>query len=244
MLLAGRSETIDGMASLDRNAIEDTLDAVYLNFSSLADGLADADAMRPSRCASWAVIDVLYHQLMDARRALCAFATPSQRPPSADYVSYWLPWSPSSGQPAALGGAGAAGHARHVRIAASAYSPAHIANEWRDTAESAVRAARACGYEALEVQGNSLPTGDYIATLVVEGAIHYLDITVSLPGAPAPWPPSLALVRQVLEALAGSALPTEWDDATCALKGTGRLPLTEADRQALGLTAAKLPLFG
>lgn len=232
------------MTSLDRNAIEDTLAAVYLNFSSLADGLNDADAMLPSRCAGWAVIDVLYHLLMDARGALCAFATPSQRPPSADYVSYWLPWSPTSGQPAALGSAGAARHARHVRIAASAYTPVHLAFEWRDTAESAVRAARACGYEALEVQGHSLSTADYVATLVVEGAIHYLDMTVSLPGAPEPCAPALALVRQVLEALASATLPAEWDDATCALKGTGRLPLTDSDRQALGLAAGRLPLFG
>lgn len=232
------------MTGQHRNALEHALAAAYGNFSTVADGLTDADAMLPSRCAGWAVIDVLYHQLMDARSALCAFATPSQRPADVDYVSYWLPWSPASGQPAALGGEGAARHARHVRIAASAYSPAHLAFEWRDTSESAIRAARACTHAALEVHGHSLPTADYIATLVVEAAIHYLDLTLRLADAPASDPASLALVRQVLEALAGTLLPAEWNDATCALKATGRLDLTDADRLTLGPTSGKLPLFG
>jgi hypothetical protein len=34
-----------------------------------------------------------------------------------------------------------------------------------------------------------------------------------------------------------------WDDATYALKGTGRLPLTDADREILGTQAERLPLF-
>ncbi|HEX9548855.1 MAG TPA: hypothetical protein VF942_16060, partial [Acidimicrobiales bacterium] len=85
---------------------------------------------------------------------------------------------------------------------------------------------------------------DFTATLAVEAAIHYLDMTVALAAAPEPGPASLALVRQVLDQLAGSPLPASWDDATCALKGTGRLPISPADRSALGPAAAKLPLFG
>jgi hypothetical protein len=83
-----------------------------------------------------------------------------------------------------------------------------------------------------------------IATLVVEAAIHYLDMTVDLSAAPKPDPASLALVRELLEALAGSALPSTWDGATCALKGTSRDPVTEEDHVMLGPVAAKLPLFG
>lgn len=79
----------------------------------------------------------------------------------------------------------------------------------------------------------------------MEAAVHYLDLTVFLAGAPAPDPVSLGLVRRVLDGLAGAALPGGWDDVTCALKGTGRLPLTDADRADLGpLAGLVLPLFG
>ena len=43
--------------------------------------------------------------------------------------------------------------------------------------------------------------------------------------------------------LAGARLPAFWDDVTAALKGTGREPLTDQDRQALGPLAARFPLF-
>jgi hypothetical protein len=88
-----------------------------------------------------------------------------------------------------------------------------------------------------------LTVADFAATLAVEAAVHYLDLTVALPGTPVPEPASMALVRRVLADLLGAPLPASWDDVTAALKGTGRDPLTEADRQALGLSASRFPLF-
>jgi hypothetical protein len=232
------------MSRLERTAVEDALAGVYGKVSQVADELTEAAALLPSRCAGWVVLDVVYHELLDARRALCTFASPSADLPDADYASYWRPFAPASGHPAALGSNGPARHARHVRIAASAYTQQMLAREWRETAQAAVRAARACPHEALATQGHTLRTADFIATLAVEAAIHYLDMTVALPAAPGPDPASLALARQVLDELAGSPLPGGWDDATCALKGTGRLLLTPEDRSALGPLAGKLPLFG
>jgi hypothetical protein len=88
-----------------------------------------------------------------------------------------------------------------------------------------------------------LTVADFAATLAVEAAVHYLDLTVALPGTPAPEPASLALVRRVLGGLLAAPVPAPWDDVTAALKGTGREPLTEADRQALGPAAGRFPLF-
>jgi len=68
------------MNGLQRAAVEDALEATYQNVTAVADGLANADLMLPSRCAGWAVGDVLYHQLLDARRALRTFASPSADP--------------------------------------------------------------------------------------------------------------------------------------------------------------------
>ncbi|MBO0808076.1 MAG: maleylpyruvate isomerase N-terminal domain-containing protein [Actinobacteria bacterium] len=232
------------MTGPGRSAAEDALAGAYGKIGEVASGLTEASAMLPSRCAGWTVQDVLYHQLLDARRALVTFASPSGGPPDTDYVSYWRPFSPASGHPAALGSAGAARHARHVRIAASAYPPQMLAREWEETSAAAVRAARTCPHQTLATQGRALPTADFTATLAVEAAIHYLDMTLTLAAAPEPDPASLALVRHLLDQLAGSPLPAGWDDATCALKGTGRLTISQADQSALGPAAGKLPLFG
>jgi Mycothiol maleylpyruvate isomerase N-terminal domain len=232
------------MNDLDRPEVEDALESVYQNVTAVADGLSDAELMLPSRCAGWAIGDVLYHQLLDARRALRAFATPATDPPDSDAVSYWRSYGPDSGEHEALGAAQAAAHARHVRIVASAYPPGSLAWEWRETAAAACRAAHACPHRAVATQGHVLHTGDFIATLAVEAAVHYLDMTAALPAAPPPDPVSLALVRRVLDGLLGTPMPGGWDDATCALKGTGRLPVTVAERSVIGALADRLPLFG
>ncbi len=228
------------MSDLDRAAVLDALDAVYRNVTAVAGGLDEADLMRPSRCAGWAVADVLYHELLDARRALRTFASPADQPPDCDDVSYWTDYAP--GGSADFAGESAA-HARYVRIAAAAYPPGALAWEWSETAAAAVRAGRACGHRAVTTQGHVLTVPGFAATLAVEAAVHYLDLTVALPAAPAPEPASLTLVRRVLDGLLGAPVPAAWDDVTAALKGTGREPLTEADRQALGPLAARFPLF-
>lgn len=39
-------------------------------------------------------------------------------------------------------------------------------------------------------------------------------------------------------------MPGDWDDATYALKGTGRVPVAGAERSAIAERADRLPLFG
>ena len=218
------------------------LEAIYGQQTVVAGALTEASALRPSRCAGWAVTDVLYHQLMDARRALVTFASPADREPDTDSVSYWRPFAPAARDAAGVGER-AARYAKHVRIVASAYPVDSLAGAWRETAAAAVRAARACPYPVVATQGLALRTEDFIATLVFEAAVHYLDITVAFPAAEPADPAALALVRQVLEGLAGSPLPAGWDDAACALKGTGRLPVSAADTAVLGPLAGQLPLI-
>ena len=230
------------MSDLDRATALGALDTAYQKVTAVTAGLSEADLMRPTRCAGWAVADVLYHQLLDARRALRTFASPSDAAVDRDDVSYWRDYAPGGNGAAKYSGESAA-HARYVRIAASAYPPGTLAWEWSETAAAACRAGRACGHRAVTTQGHVLTVTSFAATLAVEAAVHYLDLTVDLPGAPVPDPGSLALVRRVLTGLLGVPLPDSWDDVTAALKGTGREPLTGEDRQALGSSAGKFPLF-
>jgi uncharacterized protein (TIGR03083 family) len=231
------------MTQSRRIEIVAALESAYRNITAVADGLSETDLMLPSRCAGWAVGDVLYHQLLDARRALRTFASPSAEPPDVDQVGYWRSY-PLQGAAAEAERAESAAHARHVRIVAAAYPPGTLAWEWRETSAAACRAARACPHEAVTTQGHVLTTADFMSTLTVEAAVHYLDLTVALPSAPPPDADSLAIVRWVLNGLLGAPMPGEWDDQTCALKGTGRAPLTAGDRAVLGPLAERLPLFG
>src|ERR1043165_8297243 len=106
------------MSDLDRGAALGALDAAYQNLTAAAGGLGEADLLRPSRCAGWAVADVLYHQLLDARRALRTFASPSDAPADCDDVSYWTDYAPGAGDDSPAHAAESAAHARYARAAA------------------------------------------------------------------------------------------------------------------------------
>ncbi len=160
-----------------------------------------------------------------------------------DDITYWRAYS-RSGEQDVTGSAEAAAHARHVRIVAAAYPPGALAWEWGETSGAACRAARSCPHELVTTQGHVLRTADFIATLAVEAAVHYLDLTVNLPSAPAPDPAALLLVRRVLDGLLGAPAPAGWDDGGYALKGTGRVPISGDDRAELGTLADRFPLFG
>lgn len=132
------------MQPLDPATAIGALTTAYESLTALTAALTADDLMRPTRCAGWAVADVLCHQLQDARRALRVFASPAGAPPDVDDVTYWTAWSP--GMP------GYAGHARHVRIAAAAYVCGELVWDWTETAGAACRAARACPHERVLCQ--------------------------------------------------------------------------------------------
>ncbi|HEX9064059.1 MAG TPA: maleylpyruvate isomerase N-terminal domain-containing protein, partial [Streptosporangiaceae bacterium] len=146
------------MEQLNREYAETALDGAYAQVTEAVTGLDEAAFFRASRCAGWSVGDVLYHQLLDARRALRTFATPGSGPPDRDDISYWRPFGADGEIPP--GSDAAAEHARHVRIAASAFTPAKLIWEWTDTAEAAGRAARACPHATVATQGHVLRVSD------------------------------------------------------------------------------------
>ncbi len=209
---------------------------VYDGISAWARELDDDALAAPTR-TDWTVAELLFHLLLDAQRVLVALATPADQPPDTDAVSYWHDWNPGQGD-------GGAAHARFVRTAASAYSsPRVLVEHWAETAAAAGRAALAAHVDdVLETQGHRLALPDLLSTFVVEGSVHQLDLTGHVPGPPVP-PEALAEVRRVLDGLLRGSVPS-WSDEDYALKGTGRVPLTDEDRAALGPLAERFPLLG
>jgi Mycothiol maleylpyruvate isomerase N-terminal domain len=215
----------------------DSLRAAYGELLAHIDALDDEAAWRPTGCAGWTVRDLVFHLLTDAQRALVALGTPADGAADVDAVSYWRAWQP--GTPGAQAGR------RAIRIMASVWtSTSALTALYGETARAVlVQAARADGSALVATQGHVLTVDDLLATLAVEAAVHHLDL-VTFSDRPGPGAQSLALVRQTLDGLLGHPAPISWDDARYVLIGTGRAPLSDAERAVLGADEAKLPLFG
>ena len=214
-----------------------TAEALAVAYGELVDVVAsldDGDGWRPTGCVGWAVRDLTFHLLGDAQRALVAFATPAGRPADTDAVSYWAPdeW----------GDDGAANGRRFTRVAASMWTTFPPLRDLHvETARAAVRAAaRVPADEVVTTQGLALTVADLCTTLAVEAAVHQLDLVVALDR---PGPRALAPVRETLDGLLGRPVPLPWSDDHYARAGTGRVPLTDDERAALGADAARFPLF-
>lgn len=203
------------------------LERVYAAFSTEVSRLPDAEFERPTRASAWNLRQLLFHQLLDAQRALVALATPSQEEPDVDEATYWRPFRPSVGD-------GGAASARFVVRAADAYDgPAPLVDQWVSTSAAAARAAAGADPGGrVETQGHVIAVPDLVSTLVVEATIHLLDAHLDPPVD------ALAHTRRVLERIRGG--PIAEPDAAgpvvaeAVLRATGRLPSDDPAYPLLG----------
>jgi uncharacterized protein (TIGR03083 family) len=212
------------------------LDSAYAGAVGAVRDIGDGE-WRPTGCAGWSVRDLVFHLLGDAQRALVALATPAGAEPGTDAVSYWESWRPGTAE--------ALADLRMTRIGASVYSTfPPLLDGYEETTRAVVHAARHTDPGlVVRTQGHTIRVEDLVRTLIVETAVHHLDLVVALdrPGPPAA---ALRTVRETLDALLGEATPVTWDDAAYARVGTGRAPLTADERLVLGPLADRFPLFG
>jgi hypothetical protein len=206
------------------------------DLAAVLESVSEEESWEPTGCRGWSVLDLGYHLLEDAHRALVDLGSPLDGPADTDAVAYWRPGRPSPHDGDELWTA---------RVAASVQGGiATVARRHREAVDAVVVTAGRLGLDdVVRSQGAAMTVADELSTLVVEAAIHHLDLVVRL-DRPGPAAEPLAEVRRVLEGLCGAPLPTRWDDATAARRGTGREPLAAEDRARLGHRAAAFPLFG
>jgi uncharacterized protein (TIGR03083 family) len=221
----------------DRTRPAAVLRDAYAALAAVVAPLGEEEAWLPTDCAGWAVGDLVHHLLTDAQRALVALHTPAAGPPDRDAVTYWRDWAPDP--------VGAAHELRRTRVAASTFPGFGSLRElYLETAAATVTAASVADPERrVATQGHVLTAGDLLTTLGVEATVHHLDLTRALPTAPGPSPAGLTAVRVTLDGLLGRPVPLDWSDEHYARAATGRTPLTEAERRALGPDAVRVPLF-
>lgn len=198
-------------------------------------GIEDEQSWTPTGCLGWSVRDLTWHCAADARRALVALHTPVEREPDTDAVSYWRDWGAEDDD---LG-------RRFGRMQSGVFeSWSELREMHAETTRAAVHAARqADPGGVVGTQGHALAVDDLLSSLVVEAAIHHLDMVVHLPDVPGPGATPLAEARRVVDALASSPFPADWADEEVVLLGTGRARPTTAQTEVLGAVAGELPLF-
>jgi uncharacterized protein (TIGR03083 family) len=204
-------------------------------------GLSDADLTAPTACAGWLAAHLLVHVRIGLAETTGSFAEPAgpDEPADRDYISYWRDW-PAAAEPVTFG------TVRWHWAMASAYS---VASEFRrhfaDTARAAAGVSRQAPAGRFRFQGHVMAAEDILAMWTVELVVHHLDLIAFLPGRYGPLPAALTLTARTLDGLLGiTERPPSWDEVTYVLKGTGRMALDDADREALGERAAAFPAFG
>lgn len=226
---------------------QQALASVYRQLGEAFTALAEDGLTQPTRCTGWTAGDLLRHLLADAERALAGVRTPTDDPATATFASYWdtLPSATDSG-PGDDGPGDAAADGAATDSGATDVVAAALLLRWFDVASAAVRAVADAPIDGrVRSRGQVLAVPDFVTTLVVEAAVHYLDLSVALPG-PAPLSAdAAALAHATLAArLRGAAAPVGWHDELYILKCTGRLPLTPRERITLATAADRFPLLG
>ncbi|MFD5476848.1 maleylpyruvate isomerase N-terminal domain-containing protein [Streptomyces hawaiiensis] len=199
--------------------------------------LSDEDFGRPSGCAGWLVRDLVCHLIVDAQDVLITLATPSDREPTRDALTYWdISDTPPTGDDPL--------DALTVRLAA-AYEDPHLLKFHLDDVGSAAGRAALLADPAGRVgtRGEILTVGDFLSTYVMEWTLHHLDLIAYVPDAEQPPAAGLIRSREMLEQIAGSPFPSCLSDVDALLIGTGRRAPTEAEQAGLGESAARVPLY-
>ncbi|MDV6012604.1 maleylpyruvate isomerase N-terminal domain-containing protein [Haloechinothrix sp. LS1_15] len=231
------------MAAADRAAHTATtptgaevLRSAYADVVDTLRGISEEQSWLPTGCTGWTVRDLLFHLLRDAQRALVALASPAGTDPDTDAISYWRSRKPDR-DPRQY-------NLRMTRISASVYSTiGPLLDEFAETSAAAAYAAAVTpARRAVRTQGHVILVEELVRTLIVEAAIHHLDMVVVL-DRPGPSAAALRVVRATLDGLLGEPMPLEVDDATYARLGTGRRWLTTEQRHALGPRAHHFPML-
>ena len=198
--------------------------------------MSEDDFALPTRCEPWDLKELAAHLWRSLYRIPVALDDAAPAEADTDGVTYWRSYDPADSPTIAE-------HARET--AASHPSGRSLADAFAQVCTEAVERARAERPERIirVWWGPTLRLDEFLKTRVLETVVHGLDMTAALGSDPVASEDGLALVAETLTGLLGAAPPTGWSTIDLAEKGTGRVPLTAADEDALGPLAEAFPLL-
>lgn len=223
---------------LDFGTVRKALRSQCGAISRLLGNLPEDDFARPTRLPPWDVLHLLAHLYRDLERVPLALQEPQPATSAdTDAVTYW--------------------HYDRTENASRTQARADLIVQKYGSGAALVRAFDAVQRHASSLLDDTDPgivvrtwepvmrIDDFAATRIVEVTIHGLDLTDALGQRLEMDDDAMELTSAVLFELLAAPLPSElnWDRTTWIEKSSGRIPLTPAERIALGRQADVFPLL-
>jgi len=183
-------------------------------FTTQAGGLSDLELLDASLCHGWSRLDVVVHVRIGLDEFIAGCAAQTGAVPDHDAASYWVSHPDDRD-------ADSVPHILWLRRTASAYGrPSAAVRHLDDVAARVETTLDRLPEQPVRFQDKVMASGDFLATWVVELAVHQLDLDVATTRAA---PAGLGLARRTVEAVAGHDLPPQLDDDVAVLSGLGRI---------------------
>jgi hypothetical protein len=177
-----------------------------------AKSLTDMQLLAPSRCHGWSALDLIVHVRIGLEEMAIGAARAADEP-DYDAASYWVDHPDDRDDDPVP-------HILWMRRVATAYArPSAAVRHLEVVGRSATTVVGSMSEGTVEFQGKRMRSGDFLATWVVELAVHQLDL-----GIEQEEPSGLEWTRRTLEAIAEADLPLGLDDRSAVLVGLGRIP--------------------
>ena len=184
-------------------------------FVAAARSFSEYDLLGASRVHGWSRLEVVVHSRLGLEEMVGVCAMQVDDPCDHDAASYWASFAADDDDQVP--------HILWMRRTATAYNRPEGALRHLDDVAAMLRVALArLPDHPVLFQGKTMTSGDFLATWVVELAVHQLDLGEE---AGHPTPGSLTAVRRTVEAIADVDLPHTWNDEDAALIALGRVPL-------------------
>ena len=217
----------------------DALAAEGAKTSAFLRGLDAPEWKAPTRCPPWDVREIVVHMTMmiEGVADTASAPFPVAVEPVKDRVTWW-DYDIEEDQAETL---------RWVGEAGSRLPEGSLYERWHSSITRAVPAVIASledGDPVVQPGDNPILMTEYIATRVLEIAIHSMDVRDAFGLGPDPSPEGLAVTVGILERRLGAdPRAMGFDDTDFTLLATGRRAPTAEDRKRLGSHAARLPLL-
>ena len=186
-------------------------------FVAAAHSFSEYDLLGASRVHGWSRLEVVVHSRLGLEEMVGVCAMQVDDPCDHDAASYWASFAADDDDQVP--------HILWMRRTATAYNRPEGALRHLDDVAAMLRVALDhLPDRPVLFQGKTMTSGDFLATWVVELAVHQLDLGEA---AGHPTPESLRVVRRTVEAIADVDLPQTWGDEDAALIALGRVPVPD-----------------
>jgi Mycothiol maleylpyruvate isomerase N-terminal domain len=179
-------------------------------FVTACSRLGDLDLLDPSLCRGWSRLDLVVHVRAGLDEMAATAGAHTDRRPTHDAASYWGSHPDDRDDDPVP-------HVMWLRRTASAYHrPKAAVRHLTDVTRRVGDVISHVRDRPVLFQDKAMTMGDFVATWVVELAVHQMDLDDG--GSPV----GATLARRTLEAVADADLPPGMSDVDAVLAGLGR----------------------